>query len=406
MKRITNIFISALLLASLHAVAAQSEDAGKSDRDDRRRPRRRYYTKRINIFDKKPQADLEVREEQDKNTENNLIGGADNTPLKGIGTANRPPRPRPNRPVKKSEDDDGSNWIVDALTGTDSGEEKEEDPFSDGWGWLAQESKTVANEMTAGDELSEEEQLQKYLEGDRDDVLIGLIQNEQLDSRQDKQAGKDETNGVSSVSRENLFVDFEKTAQDKFNVFRPLDEDFTAAKNAEKEDTEPLEEAERKLEDRSDTDVANRMNFDKDMFANDKPRFADAFDSRVPEEPEDDAWLNNRDYSSNASRGRDRSDLSDLGSPNKFKSAFDNDSGRKFKSPFEESYNQRGLGSSPGNTGYRQPEYAKPLDPIGGGYGAAQSRRNQFEYNRDTGSLPDTVRDSRQRLPNSINQWD
>jgi hypothetical protein len=409
MKDITKIIISsALLLASLWAAADNSRPGRLPERDERRYPRRRYYTSRINVFEDAPKEELKIEEPKAPAAQNAPAGSTVDMSRSNVTIDPRAVRPAPPRIRGNGEDDkDDKNWILNALLKKDAedaeeGSEDDQELQTD-WGWLASQMQEFSERDAEGRELSQQERLELLLSGSDEDIrteLLSALESARLEMSEGAQTNQA---SVSEAGRQ-VLLDFDKMAEQRFDIFRPVEKDPVASAEERKSKNDTAEDEKKDLESNINEDIAAGMRFREDSFPANRPNDLAGLgrSERELAQAKPEFRAEERRFSSQL---RDDFDFSE--SPGKLQSAFDADMSSKFKSPFERDSSAGGVGAA-SRQSYRPADYAKPLAPIGGGIagGAGFSRDDDFGYNPNRGSFGDPLSDNRKRPPSSIHQWD
>lgn len=397
-KSVIFIFVFALVALSFgEAARERPERHGKY-------PRRRFYTKRINVLDQSAAEGLKVPdpEKEDKRGREGLQLDGDAAPLvRDVSTSTRHQRmPGPRRSEKRDKADSDS-WIVKALLDVDSedkigaDQEEEEETLGADWGWLARDSGLLGGDNSANrDGMESAESIE--LEAEEMRILRELLLNGDAEEPPD---GTESSSNRYATAGQGLFVDFEEEARKRFEIFRSFNDDANQIKSAE-EDSKPRDEKPEMAGDMeldSDIDQSNPARSSQNATFLERYRNIDLAASKAPGrmdefEKQAQAIQPPRSFSPGIEQNP------------KFKSAFDSGSESKFKSPFESKFNS-GSVTLPGNSGYDPPGPGSRFEPIGGDRAYAQPRARDFGR-IESRDLPDTIRESRKKLPYSIRQWD
>jgi len=398
MKLITK----SVLLILLMCMTSLSFGDGARDASGhkRRYPRRRFYTKRINVFDRNAADDLKVPDPEEKeNQQEGLKLDNDKAPLmRDVSSGARLPRmPGPQR-SDKGDKEDSSSWIVKALLevdGDDEGSYEEDDTLGEGWGWLARDSGVLGKDNSPDeDEMESAESIE--LESEEMMILRELLLNEDVEETADR--GQSNSNRYDTAGKK-MFVDFEEEARKRFEIFKSFDDDPRQKEGSEGENNSRNEKHEiaANMEHDEDLDKSISDRASQNATFLDKYRNLDIAASRVP------GGMDEFDNKVQAPPTQ-KSSIPRFEQPSKFKSAFDSGVESKFKSPFESSFTKAAMPPA-GNSDYNPPGLGDRFEPIGGDH--AYSPRKVRDFGRiQSGGLPDTIRESKKKLPYSIRQWD
>lgn len=397
MNRIAKFVSTILLAAAVFGAEGAEEDAGSR----RRYPRRRFYTKRINVFDQDAAKELKLPDPEEKGEDKSgLPLENEEAPLMrdmSSGTTASPRMPR-RRPRGKKKDEDRNSWIVKAFTDLedeDVDSEEEEDSLSRDWGWLAEDSGLLSKSgREEGGSVDSDEAFE--LESEKMRIMRELLREDEVEQGAD---GDRASSNAYETAGKQLFVDFDEESRKRFDIFRSIDED---PKQSDSEDEEKKKTGKEKY------DVAGDMDLDPEGRDDDYGRPSQTvtfLDKYRNADPEASGMLGSIERHEGRKPAARQSFSKKIEQRSKFKSAFDRDMGSKFKSPFESSFDKAAADRN-ANSGYGSPQFESRFEPIGdrsGGYSPPKARN----FGRsDSDSLPDPIRDSKKKLPYSVRQWD
>lgn len=399
MKNITKIILCILVLLSINALADRDSNKARESKM-RRYPRRRLYTKTINVTEDKPSAELKVPEIEERRGKSNLFDSGAELNTKAIdGRPAAPRMPQRSVPDRKPDEDGQNNWIVKALMETDGADPDDDsgvdESFGGDWGWLAEDSKSADAERESA--LEDRKSFSDYLAGDETEMRGDY-------SGDIEERGGSRSNLFTAAEKE-IFVDYSENSAALYEIFKSRDGADPRDRDADTESGEQYPEM------ADENYIGATLGFQQDDNGDtsfQEPSFSQMYSRPDTGQPENSRM--GAEYTQRFARNpRQRQpQRPSLNSSSKFKSAFDKDMGNKFKSPFEQGFNQRNQNRT-GNTGSNASGYGtNRLQPIGGG----NERSSGFGYDdRNSGSQDrrdrlDPVNNSTKKLPYSIRQWD
>lgn len=434
-KFIANIALAVSLAAGIGVYAEDSKDEPQSRRS-RNYSKRRYYTKRINLFDSKPEKELKVPEKEESRFEKGSNFEENNSPMDGVGDSLRSTH-RPSAPIRRShqKSDSQSGWLVKALMQT-SGESDESglDTFTGlgnseeaDWGWLAKDAGVFAEREQYESADEENEKGMESLQEEQTELLRGFFSGRSSAQDSSHNAGESARN-INVKDSERIFRDHEEEGRGRYAIFKEVGSTPNEwnSKAQDEENPNSPEGSDRFAERRGDMEEEIHTELDK---------YQSSWLTEVSGKTEDPYARRKKGNESRELRGRrggDRSAYSRQSSRNetkyrqsgygmsnqsnngKYGSPFSGGMSSKFKSPFK-SFSDSGSSfgnQSNGGSGNRGGGYSR-YKPAGSSYGQNRRESSGYSiYNNSRNSIFGSSRTknkferTKKKLPHSINQWD